>query len=369
MEEKQISISLCMIVKNEESTIERCLDSVKDICDEIIIVDTGSTDRTKEIVEKFTDRIFDFTWIDDFAAARNFAFSQATMEYILWLDADDILAASDQEKFLKLKKNLDPVTTAVSMTYLYAFDRYGAVSFSFRRNRLVRRDKNFRWIGAVHEYLEVSGQVLDSDICITHKRIANGNSDRNLKIFERRKEKGEPFSSRDLYYYANELFDHQLYRRAIEVYQEYLMTGQGWIEDKISACGKLADGYQKLGEKEKQLEYIYKSFEYAPPRAEFCCRLGLYFLDAKQYEQGIFWYKLATQIERHVNSSGFMTEACWTWLPHLQLCLCYDRLGKHKLAYEHNEIARRYSPENRQVLHNKNYLEGILGIETPKHFS
>ncbi|WP_347488247.1 glycosyltransferase [Desulfoscipio sp. XC116] len=363
---KQITISLCMIVRNEERTIGRCLDSVKDICDEIIIVDTGSTDRTKEIAEKYTDRIFDFIWIDDFAAARNFAFGRATMRYILWLDADDIIADSDQEKFLKLKKSLDPFTDVVSMPYLYAFDQFGAVSFSFRRNRLVRRDKNFRWIGAVHEYLEVSGYVLNSDICVTHKRISNGNSTRNLNIYERRKSKGEPFSPRDLYYYANELFDHRLYNRAIEVYQEYLMTGQGWIEDKISACGKLADCFQSLGETEKQLEYIYKSFDYASPRAEFCCRLGFHFLNAKQYEQAVFWYKLATQIEKPADCSGFMTEASWTWLPHLQLCVCYDRLGKHTLAYEHNEIARKYCPENTAIQSNKTYLEGILGIEAPE---
>ncbi len=361
---KSITISLCMIVRNEESTLGNCLDSVKDICDEIIIVDTGSTDRTKEIAGKYTDRIFDFTWIDDFAAARNFSFGQATMEYTLWLDADDVIAPSDQEKFLKLKKSLDPFTDVVSMPYLYAFDQFGAVSFSFRRNRLVRRNKNFQWIGAVHEYLEVSGYVLNSDICVTHKRIANGNSDRNLNIYERKKSKGESFSPRDLYYYANELFDHRLFRRAVEVYQEYLMTGQGWIEDKISACGKLADCFQELGEKEKQLEYIYKSFDYTSPRAEFCCRLGFHFLNAKLYEQAVFWYKLATQIEKTADSSGFMTEACWTWLPHLQLCVCYDRLGKHKLAYEHNEIARKYCPENEAVQSNKNYLEGILGIDS-----
>ncbi|TCP19985.1 glycosyl transferase family 2 [Scopulibacillus darangshiensis] len=66
-----IKISLCMIVKNEEAVICRCLDSVKDLVDEINIVDTGSTDRTKEIIKQYTDRIFDFAWIDDFAAARN----------------------------------------------------------------------------------------------------------------------------------------------------------------------------------------------------------------------------------------------------------------------------------------------------------
>ena len=231
---------------------------------------------------------------------------------------------------------------------------------------MVKRDKNFRWIGAVHEYLAVSGNVLSSDICVTHKRMEGQNSDRNLKIFERRKEKGESFSPRDLYYYGNELLDHKLYSRAVEEYQEFLKTRQGWVEDEISACGTLADCFRELGKTDKQLESIYKSFDYASPRAEFCCRLGFHFLNAKRYGQGIFWYKLASQLEKPVDNSGFMTEACWTWLPHLQLCVCYDRLGKHELAYEHNEIAREYSPENAQVLYNKKYLEDVLGMESPR---
>lgn len=75
-----MKISLCMIVKNEEDTLERCLESVSDIMDEIIIVDTGSTDRTKDIAGKVTKHVIDFEWIDDFAAARNFAFSHASMD-------------------------------------------------------------------------------------------------------------------------------------------------------------------------------------------------------------------------------------------------------------------------------------------------
>ncbi|HWQ72599.1 MAG TPA: glycosyltransferase [Desulfitobacteriaceae bacterium] len=363
MKEKEITISLCMIVRNEENTIARCLDSVQGIPDEIVIVDTGSSDRTKEIVKEYTAKIFDFPWIDDFAAARNFAFSQATMDYIFWLDADDVLAGPDREQFLKLKKNIDSVMDVVNMPYLLAFDQSGAVTFSLRRNRLVKRSKNFRWIGAVHEYLEVYGPVLNSDICVTHKGTASNDSERNLKIYEKRKARGESFSPRDLFYYANELFDHQFYQRAIETYQEFLKTGQGWVEDNLSACGKLAQCFEKLGQKDKELEFILKSFEYAPPRAEFCCRLGYYFLGAKQYEKGIFWYKLATQLEKPKESWGPMIEACWTWLPHLQLCVCYDRLGKHELAYIHNEIARKYRPDNTQVLYNKKYLEGVLGLQ------
>ena len=99
-----VSVSLCMIVKNEEDVLERCLESAADLVDEIIIVDTGSTDRTKEIAARFTDQIYDFPWCDDFAAARNESFSHASMDYCMWLDADDVLLEEDQTFFLALKE-------------------------------------------------------------------------------------------------------------------------------------------------------------------------------------------------------------------------------------------------------------------------
>ena len=87
-----------MIVKDEQDVIERCLESVKDVVDEIIIVDTGSTDKTKQIVSKYTDKIYDFEWVNDFAKARNYSFSKATKDYILWLGADDVILDEDLVK-------------------------------------------------------------------------------------------------------------------------------------------------------------------------------------------------------------------------------------------------------------------------------
>src|SRR5689334_11976737 len=98
-----VTISLCMIVKDEEENLDRCLESVKDVSDEIIIVDTGSTDQTKERALKWTLHVFNFKWIEDFSAARNYSFNQATMDYILWLDADDILLPENRQKLLELK--------------------------------------------------------------------------------------------------------------------------------------------------------------------------------------------------------------------------------------------------------------------------
>ena len=98
-----ITISLCMIVKNEEKVLERCLKSVSEFVDEIIIVDTGSEDKTREIAGKFTKKVYDFPWRDDFAAARNEAFSRATMDYCMWLDADDVVTDENRKRICCLK--------------------------------------------------------------------------------------------------------------------------------------------------------------------------------------------------------------------------------------------------------------------------
>lgn len=93
------SVSLCMIVKNEEANLSDCLHSVGDLAGEIIIIDTGSTDRTVEIAQSCGARVEHFTWIDDFAAARNESLRYATGDWILWLDADDRLSTASVNQF------------------------------------------------------------------------------------------------------------------------------------------------------------------------------------------------------------------------------------------------------------------------------
>ena len=89
------TISLCMIVKNEEDVLERGLESAAEV-----MVDTGSTDRTESIARKCADLVEHYKWTDDFAAARNFAFSKATMDYICWLDADDVIDEKNRKLFM-----------------------------------------------------------------------------------------------------------------------------------------------------------------------------------------------------------------------------------------------------------------------------
>ncbi|WP_337960802.1 glycosyltransferase family 2 protein [Caloramator sp. mosi_1] len=103
-------ISLCMIVKNEENNIAKCLNSIKDYVDEIIITDTGSTDNTKEIAKSFTDKIFDYNWNNNFADARNFCISKAKNDWVLVLDADEVVIEFDIKNILEfINKNLSCV--------------------------------------------------------------------------------------------------------------------------------------------------------------------------------------------------------------------------------------------------------------------
>nr|WP_072333892.1 MULTISPECIES: glycosyltransferase [unclassified Paenibacillus] len=356
---RKVKVSLCMIVKDEEQTLDRCLSSVRGIVDEIVIVDTGSKDRTKEIAASYTDRIYDFEWVDDFSKARNHAFSLASEEFILWLDADDRLLPEDAERFRALTAELPWSADAVSMHYNLARDEQGRVTASLRRNRLVRQSKGFRWVGAVHEYLEVSGSVIYSDIGVTHDR-KHTQTDRNLKLYESRLSRGEPFSARDHMYFANELFDHGLWQRAAEQYVTYLSLPEGWVEDRIMACNRASEALERLGCVQEAKIKAAQAFTYAMPRAETCCRLGYYELSEGRLQEAVFWYKLATEAGRPPDPNARLDPASWTWLPHLQLSVCYDRLGLYEQAIRHNEQAAAYVPEHASVRSNRIYFDHKL---------
>ncbi|MFJ7663248.1 glycosyltransferase [Lysinibacillus sp. NPDC097162] len=340
---EKATVSLCMIVKNEEQVLARCLSSVQGTVDEIIIVDTGSSDKTKEIARQYTNDIYDFEWIDDFSKARNFSFSKATKDYILWLDADDILQESERLHFSSLTKELSSKEVdSVMMDYHLAFNHNGEPTYSLKRNRLVKRSCNFTWIGAVHEYLSVHGNIIQRNIAITHRK-EKAYTDRNIKIYKQREEQGMEFSARDLFYYGNELKDHAMYEEAVEKYNQFLLTKQGWIEDEIAACLKVAECYEMLHAPDKQLQYLFKTLSYSMPRPECCCRLGARFLVDEQYDQAIYWYEQATIVKNEPKQGNLIDHAAWTWLPYVQLAVCYERLGQYQKAQEYKELALQYN--------------------------
>ncbi|MDD3303682.1 MAG: glycosyltransferase family 2 protein [Clostridia bacterium] len=352
-----ITLSVCMIVKNEEDVLGRCLDNVKEIADEIIIVDTGSTDKTKHIAKKYTRKVYDFEWCDDFSKARNYSFSKATKEYIMWLDADDIILEKDRIAIKNLKSTLDPNTDVVMLNYNAAFDENGEPTFSYSRERILKREKNFQWSGHIHEVITPSGNVIYNDAAITHKKIHAGDPKRNLKIYEKMLEEGITFSAREKYYYARELYYNHEYEKAVTVLEDFLNSEEGWIENNINACLDLYHCYIYLGKDKESLLSLLRSFSYDTPRAEISCNIGNYFFEKQQYNIAIFWYKLAVTKRPNTQNGGFCLIDCYGYIPYLQLCICYYKLGEYELSREYNEMAGRIKPNDKIYLKNKDFFD------------
>lgn len=354
-----ITISLCMIVKNEEAVLARCLDSISNYVDEIIIVDTGSSDKTKEIAYKYTDKVYDFKWIDDFASARNDSFSKATKEYCMWLDADDVFRAEDQEQFKKLKEELNSSVQVVMMKYHTAFDEQEKPTFSYYRERLIKNNKEMIWKGFIHEVIEPTGRVEYSDCAVTHKGGGASDPDRNLRIFQNMLEKGIVFEPRMQFYYARELYYHQKYQEAIQTFHTFLEEGKGWIENNIDACCHCSYCYDALGDSTNAIAALFQTMTYDKPRAEVCCDIGRHFFVRENFELAAYWYNMALTCKRNDKRGGFVSPDCYGYLPCIQLCVCYWKLGNNEKAKLFNELAAQFKPEDASIIHNRAFLASI----------
>lgn len=353
------SVSLCMIVKNEEMHLARCLDSIAPLVDEIIIADTGSSDRTARIASDYTSKVCSYPWKDDFADARNFSFSKATMDYCMWMDADDVLEESEQDRFLQLKQSLSPDTDIVMMKYNTSFDEAGKPSFSYYRERWIKNSPKYRWSGAVHEVIPPDGKIIYSDIAISHRKMSKGDPDRNLRIYQNMISEGKILDSRHQYYYGRELYYHKQYKEAVLVLERFLLSEDGWIENKIEACSVCADCYDKLGQEQSALMSLLRSMSFALPRAEICCEIGKYFLKHGSYTNAVYWYETALHTDKNEYSGGFIHPDCYDYIPLLQLCVCYDRLGNRQKAKEYNDRAGACKPYSQAYLYNKQYFESL----------
>ncbi len=349
-----MEISLCMIVRDEEASLPRCLESVKGAVDEIIIVDTGSKDRTKEIARRFTENVYDYQWQDDFADARNVSLSYATKPFILWLDADDVMDRSEREKLIALKSRLDDRVDVVMMPY-----STGA-GLVFERERIVRRAAGFVFMGVVHEAMEVSGNVIYEDIVVRHER---GNKKpggrRNLEIYEKWQARGRRMSPRDQYYYARELMDCGELGRAEQAFAVFLME-DGWIENRIDAYVQRGICLQKLNRPLEAKQSILSALALSAPRAEALCAMGNLAMSAQEWENAVFWFRAAMIARPPENTGAFVFLDAYRYIPAIQLCVCYDHLGNTRLASQMNEQALLAHPGDPAALQNRAYFEHKL---------
>ncbi|GAB6283333.1 MAG: TPR domain-containing glycosyltransferase [Ignavibacterium sp.] len=175
------NLTLSMIVKNEEKYLQECLESVQNIADEIVIIDTGSIDNTLEIAKKFNCKIFNYEWTNDFASARNFALSKSTGNWILYLDADERISIQSKNEILNIinKWGSSGIAIPTGKDRLAVYCNVKSVDNNIgfpnlmKYVRLFRNDPKIKFTGAVHEQIDESlhnlnYKFIDSNIEIIH---------------------------------------------------------------------------------------------------------------------------------------------------------------------------------------------------------
>ena len=196
-------LSLCLIVKNEEKILEKFLKNLKNYVDEIIIVDTGSKDKTKEIAKKFTKKVFDFKWNDDFSKARNFSIEKATQPWILVLDPDEVIEKKDLTKLKELTKQKNSgreFSRSIELKEKSDILGYRIIQKSYHKNKLIsvrgicrlfKNNKNIKFIYPIHETVRNSikelGKIGKTGIIIKHYPKLN-KKDYYLKLLKIKKE-------------------------------------------------------------------------------------------------------------------------------------------------------------------------------------
>lgn len=244
-------ISAVLIVKNEEALLSKCLDTLKGI-DELVIVDTGSKDRTKEIASRYTDKIYDFPWIDSFCKARNFANSKATGDFILTIDADEELLTpveTIRDVIYKTKKEVLNVTVT------------DGLGNEHKSPRLFKNSKDIFWRGDIHETLSKTGQE-DTPIVIKYgySPAHKNDPDRTLRILNKSL-KANPKLIRERYYLAREYFYREDWERAIKEVDIYLKQAK-WLPEKNDAWLMRAKCLAGLEKWEEACDSAWQALKY-----------------------------------------------------------------------------------------------------------
>lgn len=290
-----ITISVCMIVKNEEAVLARCLDSLEGLYDELVIVDTGSNDRTKEIAAGYTDKVYDFEWVNDFSKARNFAFSKCTKDYIYSVDADEVLDAENRSRFITLANRLIPEIEIVQMWYINTNEYATTENFSKElRPKLYKRLREFTWIDPIHESVNLNPVVYDSDIEILHMPVSN-HADRDFKTFENAIARGEHMSDKLLMMYARELMiagEKQHLENARDFFIREAVNDNRSAEHKQMCYVVLAKGYMNSSDPVSVSEFFKWCLKNVggTPCSEICLLLGDHYFAQDDMDEAFIWY-------------------------------------------------------------------------------
>lgn len=361
------SISLCMIVKDEEEHLEKCLNSVKNLVDEIIIIDTGSIDKTKEIAKKFTNKLFEINWNNDFSEARNYSISKASKNWILILDADETISEKDKEKIKNLINKYEKAEAFILNCRTYTNDigiagltstkedeyeesKIASAFYISKLLRLFRNKKEYYFEGRIHEtphnsIEKAGGKINDSDIVMHHfgaldKEKLINKKEAYIELLKERLEKRdfkEKPEDRICFEIGRELINLNRIKEATVFFEKALKHNEHF--EYLLGLGGLYVIQDKLDEAEKILK---KAIVINPKNSSVHDNLGVIYAKKGEYNKAI--RKFEKTLELNQNSAD----------AYFNLGLAYRDKGKPNKANKFFERAIDLNPSYKKKIDSLN---------------
>jgi len=262
-----VTISAAMIVKNEEKNLARCLDSIADLVDEIVIVDTGSTDRTVDIAERYGAKVFHSPWRDDFSFHRNESIGYASCDWILRIDADEELILSTTPDVFRAQLARVPERIACTRNLMEDMQS-GGVAMTFQQNHFFRRGR-VRYKNRKHNYPVFDGPVFQlQGIKTRHygyeKDQIAGKKERDLKLLLKMREE-DPDNYRVLYY-LSQTYGHYYKdsEKALKYCQQYIETAKDKEDFNGAAYVTIVEIAKESGHQELSEKYLNEGLDRYP---------------------------------------------------------------------------------------------------------
>ena len=328
-------ISVCMIVKNEEAVLGRCLDSINGLWDELIIVDTGSTDATIEIAYEYGAKVIHYEWIvpGNKGEARNVGIDAAVSQWIVVVDADEIV-----QNAKGIRTALETVLGDIDAVQVQFqnYDDSGQSTLAWYQTRIFRRGK-FSYKYREHEVPVTSdpnARVELSGIVFEHRVPAGRQQIKSAPMLERLTADVEenPNDPHPLYFLHRECLNQGENEKAIELGNRYLeMTKDGgFIQGDVYA--NLALAQQRAGAVSQARRALHLAIAEEPTRREFWYRLGLLHYESKEWNLAVAALRGATEI---LPDESRQWEPSTTARIYDLLGLCQQNIA-HDLAHSHH---------------------------------
>ncbi|WP_175640283.1 glycosyltransferase [Metabacillus schmidteae] len=361
-------LSVCMIVKDEENVIKRCLESITGIADEIIVVDTGSKDKTREIASVYTNLVYDYNWNDNFSKARNFAASKASGEWILALDADEYV---ERESFSRFKRTFSGKLIKENIFSVQIVNFVGLLGNQTVQNyheRFYKNDDSIYYDRKIHEKLQhVDGnekrgilelEIFHSGYLVSAKKDKNKTA-RNLKLLKSIHDK----TGIDYYYLGNEYFSLGDFEEAIVYYKKgYQHKDSFEFEWVVKLLIRMVISLHELNRNSEALSIIESCEGVYDKIADFKFNKAKILLDSGKNKEAI---QLLEYIIEHKNRlQVFYSKDYLEYLPHKYLGEIYEKEGNIQLAVFHYS---RSLSVNEADNDSWNKLITLLGKFSSKH--